>query len=426
MAIIKTIEWGDGSGDKIYLDSNASEGNQTVTVSSDANTGAARTKAVTFTAGNATQTLTVVQESGIEPVIYSYLLFDGQAYIDTDIIPSQDVTFRVTVGDEINRSQQRIFGLLAGGSNTTQVFQTSSTTTSTRYYSVYYGSSSSLGTANITQNYLAHEIFATPKVLGFSSSQKTFTRGSGSPSGPLVIGSNGSHSGNPFSGSMTLFRVYGDDAKDVTSSSDLNSFTPVVTLRPCKYDGQDGLWYVEGRKFYGNSASSGSLIACKRSSQLYPSSYDTNDHVYYSIANMTNAYTNTTSSNYATIQLARGSEKETYIYLKFDTSSIPENAVIKRVSCSARCVINAAASDTYVPIKQMQLFTGTTAKGSAVTMSAAANAYSLHFTSDNWTRSELNDIRLRLYAKRGTSNVNTSYYFSFYGAALDIFYDEET
>ncbi len=69
MAIIKTIEWGDGSGDKIYLDSNASEGNQTVTVSSDANTGAARSKIVTFISdiGNITQQITVNQEAGEIP-----------------------------------------------------------------------------------------------------------------------------------------------------------------------------------------------------------------------------------------------------------------------------------------------------------------------------------------------------------------------
>lgn len=66
MAIIKTIPWDDGSGDNIYLDSNASEGNQTVTVSSDANTGQARSKTVTFTSGvgNITQQLTVSQEAG--------------------------------------------------------------------------------------------------------------------------------------------------------------------------------------------------------------------------------------------------------------------------------------------------------------------------------------------------------------------------
>lgn len=59
-----TIPWGDGSGDNIYLTYSSASGDQTVEVSSDANTGSARTKVVTFTAGSATQTLTVNQDAG--------------------------------------------------------------------------------------------------------------------------------------------------------------------------------------------------------------------------------------------------------------------------------------------------------------------------------------------------------------------------
>lgn len=61
-----TIPWGDGSGDNIYLTYSASQGDQTVLVSSDANSGAARTKNITFvsTVGNISRTLTVSQEEG--------------------------------------------------------------------------------------------------------------------------------------------------------------------------------------------------------------------------------------------------------------------------------------------------------------------------------------------------------------------------
>lgn len=61
-----TIPWGDGSGDNIYLTYPSASGDQTVEVSSDANTGGARTKVVTFTSsvGNITQQLTVSQDAG--------------------------------------------------------------------------------------------------------------------------------------------------------------------------------------------------------------------------------------------------------------------------------------------------------------------------------------------------------------------------
>ena len=60
------VNWGDGSGEKIYLTYTASEGNQTVSVTSDAHTGyITRSKDITFTATaggtTITQTLTVIQ-----------------------------------------------------------------------------------------------------------------------------------------------------------------------------------------------------------------------------------------------------------------------------------------------------------------------------------------------------------------------------
>lgn len=65
-----TIPWGDGSGDNIYLTYSASQGDQTVLVSSDANGGPARTKDITFvsTVGNISRVLTVLQESGMDYV----------------------------------------------------------------------------------------------------------------------------------------------------------------------------------------------------------------------------------------------------------------------------------------------------------------------------------------------------------------------
>lgn len=61
------IGWNDGTGDNLYLSYSASEGNQTVTITSDAHTGyIERTRDITFsaTAGGTTisRVLTVVQQ----------------------------------------------------------------------------------------------------------------------------------------------------------------------------------------------------------------------------------------------------------------------------------------------------------------------------------------------------------------------------
>lgn len=73
-----TIPWGDSSGDNIYLTYSSASGDQTVTVSSDANNGAARQKVITFvsTVGNISRSLTVSQEAGKGP---DYLTFTALA-----------------------------------------------------------------------------------------------------------------------------------------------------------------------------------------------------------------------------------------------------------------------------------------------------------------------------------------------------------
>ena len=65
-----TIPWGDGSGDNIYLSYPSATGNQTVDVSSDANSGStSRIKTVTFNA------------SGVSPVVLTVSQAAGESYI---------------------------------------------------------------------------------------------------------------------------------------------------------------------------------------------------------------------------------------------------------------------------------------------------------------------------------------------------------
>ena len=86
---VTTIPWNDGSGDNIYLSAASQVGDETVQVSSDANTGAARTQTVTFTSGvgGITRSLTVNQDAGVQsPLVrnlYSYIpkATDGAWYL---------------------------------------------------------------------------------------------------------------------------------------------------------------------------------------------------------------------------------------------------------------------------------------------------------------------------------------------------------
>ena len=144
-----------------------------------------------------------------------------------------------------------------------------------------------------------------------------------------------------------------------------------------------------------------------------------NDHAYASISSTTSGYTDASSTSYATINLTTGSGATTYIYFTFDFSDIPAGATIDSVSCSAKAYINTTNSSR-ITTRQIQLYSGTTAKGSASTISNSTTAFDM--TAGTWTRSELQNARIRLYGVRGTSNTTSTYYFRFYGATFTVNY----
>lgn len=143
------------------------------------------------------------------------------------------------------------------------------------------------------------------------------------------------------------------------------------------------------------------------------------DGSWYSINNSANAYTDENSSTYCQIALTRGSEAETWIYWLFDTSALPANANIVSVECKCK-VYSQSTNANQVASRRAQLFSGTTAKGADTLIPQPAAIKTL--SGATWTRAELNDVRLRMYGKRGTSNTTTSYMFRLYGATLTIRY----
>ena len=143
------------------------------------------------------------------------------------------------------------------------------------------------------------------------------------------------------------------------------------------------------------------------------------DGSYHAIANASNAYTVADSSDYAQVNLTRGKNAETYIYWTIDTSSIPSNATIDSVSCMAKLYITNLNS-SYVQSAGAKMCSGTTEKTDSVLVSTTAARRT--FTMGTWTRAELNDIRLKLYAKRSTSNTSSAYYLRLYGLDLTITY----
>lgn len=151
----------------------------------------------------------------------------------------------------------------------------------------------------------------------------------------------------------------------------------------------------------------------------HPTGYDSG-YSAYSVSGLANGETDSSSTNYATINLTRGSAATTEIYYTFSLN-IPSGATINSVSCSCKCYISSTSS-SYISSRTVQLYSGSSSKGSASTVSNSTTAFDM--SCGTWTAAELNNAKLRIYGKRASKNTNTNYYFRFYGATLTVDYTE--
>lgn len=153
---------------------------------------------------------------------------------------------------------------------------------------------------------------------------------------------------------------------------------------------------------------------------VVPSGYDTTRTAWYSASNIQNGYADTTNTTPAYIYLTRGGMAETYIYYTFDVSAIPVGATINSVTGKVKCFISETTSSR-ITQRNIQLFSGSTAKGNATTIDSMTSLFDL--TPGNWTREELDNISLRAYAQRSYTGTNNNYYITFYGAEITIEYE---
>lgn len=152
----------------------------------------------------------------------------------------------------------------------------------------------------------------------------------------------------------------------------------------------------------------------------HPVSYDP-DHQWYQVTNSFEyAYEDATSTNYLNIYMTRNNGAMTWVYFNFDFSSIPDDATITSVSCQAKAYISNTNSSR-VTTRICQLYAGSTAKGSAHTLTTSTTAFSM--TTGTWTVAELKQAKIYLLAIRGTSQTTTNIYLRFYGATFTVTYE---
>lgn len=157
----------------------------------------------------------------------------------------------------------------------------------------------------------------------------------------------------------------------------------------------------------------------------HPVSYDTTDYAWDNVPSanpISNGYKNYNTTGYARFNWVKGAGAETYIYYNFDLN-IPSNAVILSVVCHAKC-FSSTVTSTNVEKRTVQLYSGSTAKGNPKNIQGSSTNPLVFEGSDigTWTADELNNAKIKVYAKRNTNNTTTVYYFGFYGATLEVEY----
>lgn len=154
---------------------------------------------------------------------------------------------------------------------------------------------------------------------------------------------------------------------------------------------------------------------------VYPSGYDSANSDYkgvYSGHDINLGYDDATSTTYAGIYLNTGNNADTKFYYTFNLSSLPVNAIINSVSCTAKCHITSTSG---IPTRTIQMSAGTTAKGTASTLSTTSGT-TYDLSAGTWTAAELQNACIYLHAVRSTTNPTTDRTIRFYGATLTVDY----
>lgn len=132
---------------------------------------------------------------------------------------------------------------------------------------------------------------------------------------------------------------------------------------------------------------------------------------------ITNGYKDSgNTSNYARLSVSTSTTG--YVYFTFDTSEIPSDVTITGVSGHVSVRVS---STSRVTSTQCQLFSGATAKGSNVTFASTSSTNTVTLnTGSSWSRSDINDLRLKI-GGTGSSSSQSKYIY-FYGATITISY----
>ena len=132
-----------------------------------------------------------------------------------------------------------------------------------------------------------------------------------------------------------------------------------------------------------------------------------------------------TNTTYAEIYLTWGRQAQTYVTYRFDTSSIPAGATIKKVTLRAKGDV-ATESTNVISITRVSLLSGQDVLASSNDYTFGEMASVVAVVATNVTRAQLDDAKVKLFAQRGGWYTNNPYFMRFYGADLIVEYEAGT
>lgn len=142
---------------------------------------------------------------------------------------------------------------------------------------------------------------------------------------------------------------------------------------------------------------------------------------YLTVSNESNAFTNTDSTNYATVQNIYASTTSRYIYLRgFNFDAIPSGAIINSFSIKLKASESGGStSSSYRPVLCRDTATYNNAYCDALGTSVAVREFT--FTQDFETfRNDGDDFGIRINCRRNSRNTAAS--FNIYGAEILVDY----
>ena len=157
--------------------------------------------------------------------------------------------------------------------------------------------------------------------------------------------------------------------------------------------------------------------------RLVPSSYGSSGTSYISVSNENNMYTNTDSTNYATITNTNASTSSRYLYLRgFNFSSVPSNAVVSSFTVKIKGYESGLATgSSYYP----RLCNNTTAiSGTTASSTFGTSTQTITIPTGSLTWSDItgygSNFGILVYVRRNARN--TTGYFYCYGAEIEVTY----